>query len=103
VQIHSNRESYAGDLAVVDRSVRSPRQRLRGLVTEILAKRSAVKPFSDDDTLAEVGLASLDMVALMLAVENEFTLEIPQSEINAEVFRSVATLADLLIRLGPAA
>jgi acyl carrier protein len=82
--------------------VPSPRDRLRRLVTDILASHAISKPFSDDDTLAEVGLASVDMVALMLAVENEFKIEIPQSEITAEVFRSVSTLEAMLLRLAPA-
>jgi acyl carrier protein len=36
-------------------------------------------------------------------VENEFNVEIPQSEITAEVFRSVSTLEDLILRLVPLA
>ena len=80
----------------------SPRERVRGLVSGILASHGLDKPFSDDDTLAEVGLASVDMVALMLAVENEFRIEIPQSEITADVFRSVSTLEAMLRRVAPA-
>ena len=77
----------------------SARARLRAVVTEILAAHAIAAPFSDDDTLAEVGLTSLDMVKLMLAVENEFTIEIPQADITPETFRSVATMERLVGRL----
>ena len=77
----------------------SPRARLRTVVTDILAAHAIAAPFSDDDTLAEVGLTSLDMVKLMLAVENEFTIEIPQADITPETFRSVATMERLVGRL----
>ena len=77
----------------------SPRARLRAVVTEILAAHAIAASFDDDDTLAEVGLTSLDMVKLMLAVENEFTIEIPQADITPETFRSVATMERLVGRL----
>lgn len=74
-------------------------ERVRGLVTGILASNGIGAAFADDATLAEVGLASLDMVKLMLAVENEFTIEIPQADITPETFRSVATIERLVARL----
>lgn len=77
----------------------STRARLRAVVTEILASQAITPSFDDDDTLAEVGLTSLDMVKLMLAVENEFTIEIPQADITPETFRSVATMERLVGRL----
>jgi acyl carrier protein len=77
------------------------RARLRGLVTEILAAKSAARPFSDDDTLAEIGIASVDMVTLLLSVEREFDLEVPTQEISADVFRSIATIESLVLRLLP--
>lgn len=101
MQASADHAMPAGDLATTDGFGRPPRDRLRRLVTDILATRSIAKPFSDGDTLAEVGLTSVDMVTLMLAVENEFTLEIPQGDITAEVFRSVATLENLILRLQP--
>jgi acyl carrier protein len=79
----------------------SSRERVRGLVAGILAAKSAGAPFSDDDTLAEIGIASVDMVTLLLAVESEFNVEVPPHEITAEVFRSVSTIAGLIHRLQP--
>jgi hypothetical protein len=69
----------------------SPRELLRGLASEILASRGLDKPCSDDDT-----------AALMLAVENELKIKIPQSKITADVFRSVSTLPAMLQRVAQA-
>jgi len=44
-------------------------------------------------------MSSIKMVNLMLAVETEFDLTIPQSDITPENFRSVATVEALLARL----
>ena len=79
----------------------SLRDRLRGLVAGILAAKSAPTVFRDDDTLAEIGIASIDMVSLLLAVESEFNLEVPAQEITAEVFRSVASIDALIRRMLP--
>jgi len=79
----------------------SSRDRLRKLVIGLLAaKRPATSP-SDDQTLAEIGITSVDMVTLLLAVEGEFNLEVPQHEITADVFRSIATIDALIQRLVP--
>jgi acyl carrier protein len=79
----------------------SPRIRLRGIVASILAGKSLPGAFGDDDTLAEIGIASVDMVTLLLAVEGEFNVEVPTHEITAEVFRSVSTIDALVHRLMP--
>ena len=73
--------------------------RLRNLVAEILRQSSRqVAAFTRDDTLAEIGLGSMDMISLMLAVESEFQIAIPQEEITPEAFRSVGTIEALVLR-----
>jgi acyl carrier protein len=81
----------------------SRREALRGLVAAILATKGISHPFADDDTLAEIGIGSADMIELLLAVESAFNVEVPQHEITPDVFRSVATLDALMQRLLPAA
>jgi hypothetical protein len=41
------------------------------------------------------------MVTLLLAVESEFNIEVPQCEITPEVFRSISTIDALVWRLLP--
>ena len=91
-------------MVVTEDALRAPEQRIFGIVTKMLTKRGhAASPFGADQPLHDAGLSSLDMVNLMLAVEMEFDLEIPQREITPENFRSVAAIGRLVEALVPAA
>jgi acyl carrier protein len=77
-----------------------PRDRLIELVTQMLSKSSTTRPLSIDDQLSEAGLTSLDMVSLMIAVEAEFDITIPASDITPANFRSISTIEALIVRIG---
>jgi acyl carrier protein len=77
------------------------RERLRRLVVGLIATTSPCRPFSDDETLTEIGVTSADMVALLLAVESEFGVEVPDHEIVADSFRSIDTMDGMMQRLLP--
>ncbi len=67
----------------------------------VLARRLLAKPGVDhhlgaEDDLAASGLASLDIVNLMLAVEAEFDIKIPDREMTPANFRSIAQIAKLV-------
>ncbi|MBO0736844.1 MAG: acyl carrier protein [Alphaproteobacteria bacterium] len=79
----------------------SPSDRLLALVKQILAKNSITRPVSVDDQLTEAGLSSIDMVNLMLAIEGEFEVMIPASEITPINFRSVSTIEALILKIKP--
>jgi acyl carrier protein len=74
----------------------SPRARVTAVVRRILADRSINRSFTAEDDLREVGLTSLDMVNLVLAVESELAVSIPESEITPSNFRSVASIEALV-------
>ena len=74
------------------------RARLLTLIAQILNKADA-HSLPVDARLSELGMSSIKMVNLMLAVEAEFDLSIPQNEITPENFRSVASIEALLARL----
>jgi acyl carrier protein len=65
-------------------------------VRELLAKRSVTRPVGDDEDLTEAGLTSLDMVNLMLAVEAEFDLKIPDRDMTPANFRTIARIDALV-------
>jgi acyl carrier protein len=67
-------------------------ERVRGLVGDILQRRAISRPVRIDEDLREAGLNSLDMVNLMLAVEAEFGLEIPDTDMTLRNFRSIAAI-----------
>jgi acyl carrier protein len=77
----------------------SPRDRVVEVVQRLLAERSISRPVGSDDDLREVGLTSLDMVNLMLSVEAEFDLEIPEIDITPVNFRSISTISTLVTTL----
>jgi acyl carrier protein len=55
-------------------------------------------PFPVEQQLSDLGISSLKMVNLMLAVELEFDIAIPQSDITPENFHSVAAIESLVVR-----
>jgi len=73
--------------------------RLIRLVEDILERRSARRCVAADDDLREIGLTSLELVNLMLAVEAEFSLEIPDHAMTPANFRSVTAIEALVTSL----
>ena len=69
------------------------------VVRRVLAARSIAQPVRPHDDLREAGLTSLDMVSLVLSVESEFGIKIPEREITPANFRSIATIETLIARL----
>jgi acyl carrier protein len=70
--------------------------RLLALVKSILKQNAITADLEPATLLVDVGLTSMDMVNLMLAIEAEFDFTIPQSDITPENFQSVATLNQLV-------
>ena len=66
------------------------------LVRGILDKRAIDRPVGPDEDLRASGLSSLDMVNLMLAVEAEFAVKIPEREMTPAKFRSIGRIAALV-------
>jgi acyl carrier protein len=81
---------------VLDRSNPSSADRVTVLVRELLAKRSVNRPVGSDEELTEAGLTSLDLVNLMLAVETEFDLKIPDRDMTPANFRTIARIDRLV-------
>jgi acyl carrier protein len=81
---------------VLDRINSSTADRISAMVGQILAKRSINRTVGRDDDLSEAGLSSLDMVNLMLAVEGEFDVKIPDRDMTPANFRTVARIDTLL-------
>jgi acyl carrier protein len=84
---------------LLDRTDIGSRERVTGLVRELLAKRSIGRPVGSDDSLTESGLSSLDIVNLMLGVEAEFAIKIPDRDMTPSNFRSIAQIDRLVCAL----
>ena len=74
----------------------SSRDRVTAIAVKMLLKRGVTAIPGGDDNLREAGLTSLDMVNLMLAIEAEFDIEIPQSAMTPENFDTVAAIESLV-------
>ena len=81
----------------------STRERLIGLVRQILGTPAASRPIPIDARLSDLGISSIKMVNLMLAIEVEFDLVIPQAEITPVNLESIASVERLLEKLAASA
>jgi acyl carrier protein len=79
------------------------RERLLTLVRQLLEQQNGVRPLPIDARLNDLGMTSIKMIKLMLAIEVEFDLAIPQAEITPENFSSIASVEAMLARLFAAA
>ena len=81
---------------MLDRINTNPTERVAQLVRQVMAKRSIDRLVGYDDVLSECGLSSLDLVNLMLAVETEFDIKIPDRDMTPSNFRSIAQIDKLV-------
>ncbi|HEX4049366.1 MAG TPA: phosphopantetheine-binding protein [Steroidobacteraceae bacterium] len=75
------------------------REQLIALIRQILGAPAAARPLPIDARLADLGMSSLKMVNLMLSMEVQFDVAIPQAQITPENFASIASVEALLVRL----
>jgi acyl carrier protein len=73
--------------------------RVTKVVQRVLAERSITRSLRPDDDLAGVGLTSIDMISLVLSLEAEFNLTIPERDIRPASFRSVSAISAMLTEL----
>jgi acyl carrier protein len=86
----------------MDNPRRGTRERLIGLVEQVLAtpvEDAATYDATYDRPLSEIGMTSMEMVRLLVAVEVEFDVVIPQSDITPANFESLAAVEALVSRL----
>jgi acyl carrier protein len=83
----------------VNSTIDPVRERLVKLVVQLLGADARVPdPFPAEQQLSDLGISSLKMVNLMLAIEMEFDIAIPQADITPENFHSLASMAALVER-----
>ena len=81
---------------MADGSTTSTRVQIQALVQALLTKRKLASEVGAEQDLHDLGLTSLDMVNLMLAVEGEFDIEIPQSAMTPDNFDTIAAIENLV-------
>lgn len=74
----------------------SAKDRITAIASRMLLKRGVTTIPGSTDNLRDAGLTSLDMVNLMLAIEAEFDIEIPQSAMTPDNFDTIAAMDSLV-------
>lgn len=75
------------------------KEKISGLVAQILKKSGVEQPVDVNASLVSQGVTSVDMVHLMLAIEAAFDLTIPDSGLTPDNFRSVSSIETMLVKL----
>jgi acyl carrier protein len=70
-------------------------------IREILIQhgRLSTDQFDDDASLYTIGLTSLATVGVMLALEERFNVEFPESMLSRATFTSVDSIAEAILQL----
>ena len=72
-------------------------------IRQILAQHSRLdldfQALDEDADLYTAGLTSLTTVNIMLAIEDEFDIEFPDSKLNRKTFRSIESLVEVVEEL----
>ncbi|HTD75096.1 MAG TPA: phosphopantetheine-binding protein [Steroidobacteraceae bacterium] len=90
---------FSGDIQLDPQVKEAVSERLISLARAVLGAGSVIPdPFPLDAQLSDLGISSLKMVNLMLAVEVEFDIAIAQADITPENFHSLKTIETLVDR-----
>ena len=69
------------------------------MARETMNESGPMGPIALDDDLRQLGLTSIGMVKLMMAVEVAFNVAVPDEDLHPDNFRSVRAIEALVSRL----
>jgi acyl carrier protein len=81
---------------LLDRTNHTPTDRVTALVRRVMVSQSIAKPIGPDDEPRAYGLSSVGLVNLMLSIEAEFGLEVPEQEMTPANFCTIARIVELV-------
>jgi acyl carrier protein len=73
--------------------------RIASAVRGLLSPRYKQQPLAPGDDLRKSGLSSLDMVKLVLKLEQDFQLVVPEEAITPQNFSTIAAIDALMSKL----
>lgn len=74
-------------------------EKIREILTKNGRLATPVEQLADDSDLYNAGLTSLATVGVMLALEEEFDIEIPDSMLGRKTFASIQSIANVVNQL----
>jgi len=72
------------------------KERIREIVSENAGLKLPLEEIKDSTDLYRAGMTSYSSVLLMIALENEFSIEFPDGMLSRDVFESVDAIAHAL-------
>jgi acyl carrier protein len=85
-----------GSNKVLDHTNQIVADRVAALVRKILDREEINQAVGPDDDLRKSGLSSIGLVNIMLSVETEFDLRIPEHDMTPANFRSITRIVELV-------
>jgi acyl carrier protein len=73
---------------------------IRNVLREHAGLAVEVESLTDDASLFDAGLSSMSTVNVMLALEDAFEVEFPESMLSRKTFESVQAIAEAVSSLG---
>jgi acyl carrier protein len=73
---------------------------IRDVLREHAGLAVEVEGLSDDSSLFDAGLSSMSTVNVMLALEDAFDVEFPESMLSRKTFESVQSICEAVSSLG---
>lgn len=74
-------------------------EKVREILTQHGRLSADINSINDDGDLYNAGLTSLATVGLMLAIEEEFDIEFPDSMLSRKTFSSIEAITDAIEEL----
>ncbi len=74
------------------------KKKLRDFIFQELVFVASPEKFGDDDDLLEAGLDSMGIMRLIMHIENEFGITLPDSEIEPENVQSFNALEQWILK-----
>lgn len=79
---------------------RALRERIRGLLADVVKGEDLLAGIADDTPLREAGVSSMALISLLSSMEAEFGFEWDE-DVDADQLRSIGVLADYVAREYP--
>lgn len=94
-------DSFAGFTMIEDALRSSIEERIRRLlVSELNVNATAIAASSSTTSLLGqgIGLDSVEILGLVVFLEQEFKISVPDSELTVDLFKNIGTLVDYVLK-----
>jgi|GEM_PF-542918 len=87
------------EYSIDDKQKKETSEITRGVIINVLGLAMERSELRDDTNLFDLGMDSLSVVRLVVALEEELGIQIPADELSAELFHRLGALINFLVEL----